>query len=208
MEMKKRDDLRWNAVQQLKASAAESLPDENADASLIYNSLVRCGSVSIKPPLEEKPKMQFITMDPLRSYKKGNSMKPGNILLNIRKLMEAIPDMVSVGAGMTYDNLLLTVCAALSLWVKLRDIATVEISKEQAFVIVALWRDCDPDREIALDDGFAAVNSLLKQYGEPEITYLKYNMVVDSLVEMQCIELTEGIIWLRESTSRSYLYNI
>lgn len=212
MEMKKRNDLQNNAVQQLKSSIAESLsdflPDEDVDVSLIYNSLVRCGFISITPPLEEPPVMQLLTIASLRHYREGNSIKPGNIRLNIRKLFETIPDVVSVGAGMVSDNLLVTVCGALSLWLKLRDIATVSISKEQAFAIVALWRGCNPDHKISLDDGFAAMNTLLKQYGEAEITYLKYNIVIDSLIEIQCVELTEGIIWLREWISRKYIYDM
>ena len=109
---------------------------------------------------------------------------------------------------MVCDNLVITVCGAFSLWLKLRDIATVSITREQAFTIVALWKSCNSAHKISLDDGFIATNVLLKQYGESEITNLKYNIVIDSLIKMQCIELTEGIIWLREWISRSYIYSI
>ena len=152
--------------------------------------------------------MQLLTLDSLRDYKNGSSIKPGNIVLNIKELIEAIPEVVSIGAGMVCDNLVITVCGAFSLWLKLRDIATVSITREQAFTIVALWKSCNSAHKISLDDGFIATNVLLKQYGESEITNLKYNIVIDSLIKMQCIELTEGIIWLREWISRSYIYSI
>lgn len=212
MEMRKRNDLQNNAIQQLKTVIAENLSEfltnEAVDSSLIYNDLVKCSFISITPPLEDPPMMQLLTIDSLRNYRDGSSIKPGNILLNIRKLIEAIPDVVSIGAGMVCDNLIVTVCGAFSLWLKLRDIATVSISKEQAFTIVALWRGCNPAHKISLDDGLVATNTLLKQYGEPEMTKLKYNIVIDSLEEMQCIELTEGIIWLREWISKKYIYNV
>ena len=212
MKMKQRTDLQDNVTQQLKTAIAETLSDvlsnENSDVSLIYNDLVRSRFVSMSPPLEEPPMMQFLTMDSLRNYKDGSSIKPGNILLNIRKLIEAIPEVVSIGAGMVCDNHIVTVCGALSLWLKLRDIATINISKEQAFVIVALWRNCNSNHKISLDDGYTATNDLLKQYGELEITSLKYNMIIDSLVKIECIELTEEIIWLREWISKNYIYDI
>ena len=212
MEMKQRTDLQNNVTQQLKTTIAETLSNifsnQSNDVSLIYNNLVRSRFVSMSPPLEEPPMMQLLTMDSLRNYKDGSSIKPGNSLLNIRKLIEAIPEVVSIGAGMVSDNHIVTVCGALSLWLKLRDIATINISKEQAFVIVALWKNCNSNHKISLDDGFIATNNLFDQYGEPEITSLKYNMIIDSLVKIECIELTEEIIWLREWISKNYIYDI
>lgn len=212
MEMRERNDLQNSAIQQLETVIAENLSDhfsnEAVDSSLIYNDLVKCGFISITPPLEAPPMTQFLTINSLRNYREGSSIKPGNILLNFRKLIEAIPDVVSIGAGMACDNLVVTVCGAFSLWLKLRDIATVSISKEQAFTIVALWRGCNPAHKISLDEGFVATNKLLKQYGEPEMTDLKYNILIDSLEKIQCIELTEGIIWLREWISKKYIYSV
>lgn len=212
MEMTQRTDLQDDVIKQLKTAVTENLSvvliDENNDILLIYDILVKSGFISISPPLEEPPMMQFLTMDSLRNYKNGRSIKPGNILLNIRKLIESIPEGISIGAGMVCDNHIVTVCGALSLWLKLRDIATINISKEQAFIIVALWKNCNPNHEISLDDGYIATNNLFKQYGEPEITNLKYNMIIDSLVKTECIELTEEIIWLREWISKNYIYGI
>ena len=212
MEMQKRIDLQDTALQQLKNVLTEALSasraNEGVNASCVYDSLLQTRFISITSPLEEPPTMQFLTLDSLRDYKNGSSIKPGNLVLNIKELIEAIPEVVSIGAGMVCDNLVITVCGALSLWLKLRDIATVSITREQAFTIVALWKSCNAAHKISLDDGFIATNVLLKQYGESEITNLKYNIVIDSLIKMQCIELTEGIIWLREWISRSYIHSI
>ena len=212
MEMQKRIDLQDAALQQLKNVFTEALSasraNEGVNASWAFDSLLQTRFISITPPLEKPLTMQLLTLDSLRDYKTGSSIKPGNIVLNIKELIEAIPEVVSIGAGMVCDNLVITVCGAFSLWLKLRDIATVSITREQAFTIVALWKSCNSAHKISLDDGFIATNVLLKQYGESEITNLKYNIVIDSLIKMQCIELTEGIIWLREWISRSYIYSI
>ena len=199
MEMTPRTDLQDNIIHQLKNVIMKSMQDvlinSDNDASLIYTNLVRNGFISISPPLEAPPMMQFLTMDSLRNYRDGRSIKPGNILLNIRKLIETIPEVV-------------TICGALSLWIKLRDIATINISKEQAFAIVALWRNCNSCHQISLNDGFVATFDLFNQYGEPELTISKYNMIIDSLVKIESIELTEGIILLREWISKKYIYDI
>ena len=213
MEEKKRIDLQNNVTQQLQSVIAEKLSNifigEYTSASTVFDNLVENGFISISPPLEKPPVMQFLTMDSLRNYTDGKSIKPGNILLNMRKLIESLPEVVTIGAGMVCDNNnTVAICGALSLWLKLRDIATINISKEQAFVIVALWRNCDFDHKISLDDGFLSTNNLLKQYGEPDFTSLKYNIIIDSLIKIKCIELTEEIIWLRERISKNYIYGI
>ena len=212
MEMKQRTDLQDKVTQQLKNTILDNLSNvftnESSDVSLIYSNLERSRFISISPPLEESPMMSFLTMDSLQDYKDGSSIKPGNISLNIWKLIEAIPEVVSIGAGMVCDNHIVTVCGALTLWCKLMDIVTINISKEQAFVIVALWKKCEPNHKISLDAGYTATNDLLKQYGEFEITSLKYNMIIDSLVKIKCIELTGGIIGLREWISKKYIDKI
>ncbi len=114
MKMEPRTDLQDNVIQKLKTEIMDSLSDVlingHVDVSLIYNNLVRSRFISISPPLEEPPMMQFLTMDSLRNYKDGSSIKPGNILLNIKKLIEAIPEVVSIGTGMACENLIVTIC--------------------------------------------------------------------------------------------------
>ena len=177
MEMQKRIDLQDAALQQLKNVFTEALSasraNEGVNASWAFDSLLQTRFISITPPLEKPLTMQLLTLDSLRDYKNGSSIKPGNIVLNIKELIEAIPEVVSIGAGMVCDNLVITVCGAFSLWLKLRDIATVSITREQAFTIVALWKSCNSAHKISLDDGFIATNVLLKQSGESEITNLK-----------------------------------
>lgn len=212
MEMNERNDLLDDIVQLLESNIAETLSsihvNTDVEAVQLYDRLVNAGYISITPPLEQPRFTHYITMDLLGDFKVGGSIKPGNILLNIRKLIESIPEIVSIGAGIAASNdLIIILLGALGLWLKMKSIATVNISKEQAFVIVALWRNCNSAHKISLDDGFVSTNELLKQYGEIPITNLKYNMVIDSLVKMRCMELTEGTIWLRECISKKYIYS-
>lgn len=79
MEMEKRIDLQDNIIQQLQTNLSDVARDEGINTSLIYNNLVENGFISISPPLEEPRIISFMTMDSLRDYKNGNSIKPGNI---------------------------------------------------------------------------------------------------------------------------------
>lgn len=33
-------------------------------------------------------------------------------------------------------------------------------------------------------------------------------MIIDSLIKIECIEVTEDVIWLREWISKNYIYSI
>lgn len=213
MDKIKRIDLQKNAQERIKTEISQymhqtSFKASDIDDSSIYNQFLNSGFLQITPPEEDPPMMQFITMDSLKNYKQGNSIKPGNIRLNIRKLIESIPSAVEMAVSIAIDFPILKICAALNLWQKMKEIFTVEISKEEAFVIVSLWKNCDCRHEISLEKGFISTNELLKKYEEQEFTNIKYNQVIDSLIKLQCIELTEGIIWLREWISKNYIDRI
>ncbi len=214
-----RTDLKNNVVRELKSHLENTLtniPDtENIKAFEIYDFLEKNDYIKITPPsciyLMPPPEtgvMFNITLDSLKNFNSGRSIKPGNIRLNIKKLINALPDAVSLGIGMSSENPIVVVCGALILLLKLKDVATISISKEQAFVIVALWKACNSENKILLNDGFTATNELLKQYGEPQITIKKYNNLIDSLSEMRCIELSEETILLREQISKDYIQGV
>lgn len=213
MEKIKRTDLQENIQEKIKSEISQymhetSFKGTDINDSLIYNQFLNSGFLQITPPEEDPPMMQFITMDSLKNYKQGKSIKPGNIRLNIRNLIESIPSAVEMAAGIAIDLPVLKICAALNLWKTIKGFFTVEISKEEAFVIVSLWKNCDSRHEISLEKGFISTNELLKKYEEQGFSNIKYNQVIDSLIKLQCIELTEGVIWLREWISKNYIDRI
>lgn len=65
--------------------------------------------------------MHMLTMDMLNNYRKGESIKPGNILLNFKKLMDSLPEITAAVVSVFYDIPILKVCAALSVWKSLRN---------------------------------------------------------------------------------------
>ena len=130
--------------------------------------LFESGGLSMTPPQQESLRMNYITLDSLKNFNKGQSIKAGNIRLNIRRFIDYLPDMVSATVEVATDIPILKVCAALNIWKLLRNVLTVEITKEQAIVIIALWENCDQRQRISLEQGFACVSALYEQIEKTE----------------------------------------
>ncbi len=160
--------------------------------------------IHISPPEESFPIMSFVTFDSLKNYKNGHSIKAGNITLNIKKLIDSIPAIVETSIGFIYDIPILKICAALTLCKTFRDIFTVEITREQAIVLFALWKNCDGLYKISISEGFTAVNTLYKNLDDCIINQTIYNQIIDQLVTLQCISIADGEIHLRESINKEY----
>lgn len=212
MDMIEKTNLKNVVIKKLKDEINYSLLNstniQNINVDDVFKQLVDSGFISITSPMENPMTMSYITLGSFKNYNDGESIKPGNIRLNIKNLIETIPDIVSLGIGMASENQIITICGALNLWLKLRGVVSVSISKDQAFVIVALWKSCNSKHEISLKDGYKATNKLLQQYGENKISNTKYHNLIGTLVEIQSIELKEDKILLIEHISKKYIDSI
>lgn len=211
MEKIKEKDFKDNAESVLKNNISEclsNLESSEEEYETIYQQFKSCGFLSITAPYRGPLLVAFVKLDSLKNYSRGRSVKPGNIRLNIKALMDTIPDMIIMSVSIAVDIPVLQVCAALNLWKTIRGVFTVDISKDQAYLIVSLWKNCDSRHRISSETGFTAVNSLLGKYGEDAINDKKYNYLLDSLERIQCIELEDGVIRLRERVSKNYIDSI
>ena len=195
-----------NHIYEYISSTENQIPDYTLLS--IYQNYLDDGFLSVTSTTQDEPMMHMLTMDSLKNYSRGTSIKPGNICLNIKKLITNIPSfheqVIVLARGMPY----LKICAAIHLWKLLVETFAVEISKEQAFVIVALWKNCDYTHKISIDKGLECVNILLKKYNELALSDKKYNQILDSLESIQCLEMKDGDIYLREWISKNYIDNL
>lgn len=208
MEKKARYDLQKIFEAKLESKISRylgKLNKENVDSSSFYQELVDTGFIVITAPQEDPPKMSFITIDCLKNYLSGSSTKPGNIRLNMKTLISSIPDLTVCTFSIAMDNHILKLCAALEIWKTIQNVCTVDISKDQAFVIVALWKNCNSYQQITTEDGYTASAKLYQEYGEQPLTDIKYNQTLDTLIELRCIEIEKDVIWLRERISKKYI---
>lgn len=181
-----------------------SLWEEDISSKDILQSFFKNGGLVITPPQQEPPMMRMLVVDSLNNYNKGESIKPGNIKLNICHLIESLPDLTEAAVGIAMDIPILKVCAALNIWKMLRAVTTVEITKEQAIVVVALWDNCNQQQRITLEKGFECFRSLYESIETSNCTWERYIKLISDLEKIGSLELDSNGIWLREWISKRY----
>ncbi len=181
-----------------------SLWEEDISSKDILQSFFKSGGLVITPPQQEPPMMRMLVVDSLNNYNKGESIKPGNIKLNMCHLIESLPDLTEAAVGIAMDIPILKVCAALNIWKMLRAVTTVEITKEQAIVVVALWDNCNQQQRITLEKGFECFRSLYESIETSNCTWERYIKLISDLEKIGSLELDSNGIWLREWVSKRY----
>ncbi len=106
--------------------------------------------------------------------------------------------MTLAGAGAASLPIWTLPLAALYVWNKVWCGTSEEFTQAEATTILALWKNRNGENRISDDDGFLKTNALREAIGLPSLTHGEYAKAIDHLVSISCIELTDGIIWLRE----------
>lgn len=181
-----------------------SLRKEDIRSKDIMQSFLKSGGLLITPPQQEPPMMHMLTIDSLSNFNKGKSIKPGNIKLNIRHLIKSLPDLTAATVEIAMDIPILKVCAALNIWKMIRDITTIEITKEQAIAVIALWENCNQQQQITLEKGFECFKSLYENIETSECTWEQYIKLISDLEKIDSLKLDSNGIWLCEWVSKPY----
>lgn len=161
----------------------------------------------ITPPEEPEIRMELITISSLYDAPKASSRKPGNVVLNWRKLLDIVPDVSLAGLGaatLPVAPQVAVVLAGLYIWNKVRRGAVEEFSDVEAVTILALWEHKDAKNKIPEQEGFAKTNEIRGRYALPPLALSQYVAVINRLVSLQCIELEDGVIWLCELVRTKY----
>lgn len=134
----------------------------------------------------------------------GRSRKPGNILLNWRRLFGESPDLILTGAGVIATPWLIPL-AALSIFNKLWANASIELTKEQATCLFAMWHRCDDHHVIDHATAGASCRELFSVYLWPEPSDQLLCHIYQDLQTLRCIEPRgPNTFWLREGASNTY----
>jgi hypothetical protein len=182
--------------EELSSEVAARLGDQVGNpqefVSLVLDSFAQFTSPSIEG--EVSTNVEYIKgPDPTAG---GITFKPGNIRLNWRKLFEKAPELVLTGAGVT--QVWLVPFAALYLWNLVWSLAKIEITPAQAMTMHALWNAGERAKPFAESEALKIVNAFCQTCGSAPLSASDFAKVVNDLVALDCIELTEGTIWLRE----------
>jgi hypothetical protein len=155
----------------------------------------------VTPPASSVMTTELVTISSLYSSPTARSRKPGNILLNWRKLVDIVPDVSLAGLGaatLPIAPAWSAILAGLYIWNKIWRGSVEEFSDAEAIAILALWKNRNSEKRISEEDGFDRTNALRTTYSLPPLTLVQFRSVVDRLVQIDCIEIEGGVIWLRE----------
>jgi hypothetical protein len=154
---------------------------------------------------EPEPEERTFGLIVLSDHKMGGgaSCKPGNIVLNWRRLFNSFPGLAAgiVGAG---NSTCLLALAALGIWMELYSAAKITLDTNQAVAMKAMWDNVGGRQRISEDLAFKKTNEMLKDFGFPPIENVAFANVINSLERIGCLEITDGDIWLREWIKRAW----
>lgn len=151
----------------------------------------------LSPPFDPPATMELILVSN-GGRRGGHTRKPGNITLNWRNLMRDVPDMALVAAGSVASRWIIPL-AALSMFNKLWSHAQIELSKEQATCLCAMWHRCDESHYIDHREALEASRDLFVVFGWPGPCEAVFASVIADLKKIRCIEIkSDDKIWLRE----------
>ena len=148
---------------------------------------------NIKEP--EGPGMEYITLD--FGSRGSRTTKPGNIALNWQKLLRKIPE-IGLTAKEFPQGGLIAILAALYVWNSVWSLLQIELTKKHAVVMYVMWTNRDSNYKIPENVAFEKTREFLAENEEDAGWLSEFSQVVNDLVRMKCIELNDGIIWMRE----------
>ncbi|MBS1484631.1 hypothetical protein AAAU98_11885 [Enterocloster citroniae] len=204
--MERRNDLMRSKRKELESEIEQYCRIQKADDTQIIEvkHAMFDSCIIMTPPEQEPPVMHMLVMSSLSDYKRGTSIKPGNIKINMKKLIDTLPESVEAGVALAMDIPILKVCAALHIWKMIRNVMSVEITKEQAVVIMSLWKNADERHIISLEKGWDCANRMCRQTSNKEFTQEWYTTILEELERIDSIKVNEDGIWLCEWVAQRY----
>lgn len=159
----------------------------------------------ITAPYWEAPPSQLMTMR-RGGMGGGATTKPGNIRLNIGKLVRAIATGTLTIVGVMAVPWTLVI-GALVTWDALWSCLKLDMSEDHACVVWTLWNGRDDGDTIAKGDVLQAVNLERSRFGKQPLSPQEVDRVLDDLVRMRCVQQSKNDPnrwWLREWVSIKY----
>lgn len=133
----------------------------------------------------------------------GVSIKPGNIILNWRKLIGALPGIALTGAGAATSPWLI-ILGALVIWKDLYSTLRVELEQQHATAMLVMWKNHNGKQWISEEKARILTNEALADFDLNQVSESNFAKIIDDLSKAGCVELSDGQIWLRERIQRSW----
>lgn len=134
----------------------------------------------------------------------ATSRKPGNLILDWRKLTDVVPDVAMAAAAAITGPPWVGFIVALYIWTRFWRDAEVPLGEAEASVLYALWKHRGGENRIAEETGYAKANGVRQAFGLDPLTRSAYARAIDALLRIECIAIVGGVIQLRESVRIRY----
>ncbi len=183
----------------LISSEIPSLSEE--DSNLIIEKFCKIEEPEFIFP-EPESRMVFFTTGP--NENEVSTIKPGNIVLNMKKLLLDSSEIVLTIAGVAATPYLIPL-AALIIWNKVWSNIKIDSGENQAIVIMLMWENRNvQDNTIEESNAYSLFNQYLKTKNRNGLVIEDFRRVLTDLEKMKCIakkDLTRW--WLREWVKKS-----
>jgi hypothetical protein len=177
----------------------------STDAKAVAAEIIEKYAHISAPEKEDLGRMEFILLN--QGGRRGaRSIKPGNVQLNMQKLLVALAGGVLTVAGAISSPWTIPF-AALLVWDRVWSAMGVEITERDAAVLWTLWKHRDANNHVSEDGLLSAVNVELVTNGRSGISQVELDETLQLLTKISCIERAISITgkwWLKEWVTITY----
>jgi len=191
--------------QDLEAIIAGSLRESGIDDPALLADRVVQRFADVTAPYREPQRFEFMRLSP-GGVGGGSTTKPGNVVLNLGKLVRAIASGILTVAGAVAAPWLLVI-GALVTWDALWSCLNLKLTEDHACVVWALWKNRDDNDTFLKSDTLDAVNRERAAFGKQPLSAMEVDRALSDLSRMGCIEQTASDPqrwWLREWVRITY----
>ena len=136
----------------------------------------------------------------------GSTTKPGNVVLNLGKLLRAVASGILTVAGAAAVPWLLVI-GALVTWDALWSCLNLKLTEDHACVVWALWKSRDVNNTFPKSDVLDEVNRERAAFGKQPLSAMEVDRALADLARMGCIKQSANDPqrwWLREWVRINY----
>jgi len=191
--------------QELRGLIAQTFEHVSSDEAARLATEVAKHFADVTPPYWEPPPVQMVRLSE-GGRGRATTTKPGNVVLNLRKLVVAIASGTLTIAGAMAVPWTLVV-GALVTWDSLYSSLQLEISEIQGCVLWSLWKERDDGLTVAKAEVFDAVSRERTAFGMQPLTPQEVEYALADLARMRCIKQSVNDRerwWLREWVTIRY----
>jgi hypothetical protein len=175
------------------------------EAKVIAAEMIEQYAYISPPEKEDLGRTEYITLNPV-GRAGGRSIKPGNVRLNMRKLIVALAGGVLTVAGVVSAPWTIPF-AAIMVWDGVWSAIGVDITERDAAVLWTMWKHRDANNYVSEDGLLSVVNAELTANGRRSISQIELDESLELLSKISCIERAISVTgkwWLKEWVKVNY----